>query len=378
MIGATLRIGVDGRAFSSPAGGVRRYVWELYRAMPRVDPAVEIVAVGAAADAELPSGMRRRGAVPLPTNLGWMAASIPLAIRRAGLDVYHAPAYTAPLWGVHPQVLTIHDVSYERRPEWNAYKNDRVRRFFYRRSAVAADRIITDSAFSRSEITAAYGIAENRIDVVPLAAAEIFTPGRFDIPAAQAIARQPYVLHVGDLHTRRNVTTALAAVLAARRRGGACRSLSLVCAGIDRGSGPELSAQARGAGDPGAVTLLGAVDDDTLRNLYRGAVLLVYPSRYEGFGLPILEAMRCATPVIGSDSTSIPELVGNAGVLLDPLDAEAWHAAIVDIASTAARRAALSKASLARAAEFSWIRTATETLAVLRRAAHAQRPAEVR
>jgi glycosyltransferase involved in cell wall biosynthesis len=377
MNGARLRIGVDGRAFLSPAGGVRRYDWELYRAMSRVDPAVEIVAMGAPADAELPSGMRRRGVVPLPTNLGWMAAAIPLAIRRAGLDIYHAPAYTAPLWGVHPQVLTIHDVSYERRPEWNAYKNDRVRRFFYRRSALAADRIITDSAFSRSEITAAYGIAENRIDVIPLAAAEIFTPGAFDISAAPAVARQPYVLHVGDLHTRRNLTTALTAILAARRGGGVCRALSLVCTGIDRGSGPELSAQARAAGDPAALTLLGVVNDDALLNLYRGAVLLVYPSRYEGFGLPILEAMRCATPVIGSDSTSIPELVGGAGILLDPLDAEAWHAAIVEIANSGARRADLSAKSLTRAAEFSWMRTATETLAVLRRTAHPQLPAGV-
>ena len=97
-------------------------------------------------------GIHRHGAIPFPTNLGWMVASIPLAARSAALDVYHAPAYTAPLWGVHPQVLTIHDVSYERRPEWNAYKNDPFRRLFYRLSARAADRIVTDSQFSKREI----------------------------------------------------------------------------------------------------------------------------------------------------------------------------------------------------------------------------------
>ena len=122
--GLRLRVGVDGRAFASPAGGVRRYVRELYTAIALHEPDVEVVAIGAPPDAELPPALQRLDAIPFPTNLGWMLASMPLAARRAALDVYHAPAYTAPLWGVHPQVLTIHDVSYERRPEWNAYRND--------------------------------------------------------------------------------------------------------------------------------------------------------------------------------------------------------------------------------------------------------------
>ena len=120
--------------------------------------------------------------------------------------------------GVHPQVLTIHDVSYERRPEWNAYRNDRVRRLFYRRSALAADTIVTDSAFSRDEIVAAYGIPAEQIEVVPLAAGTSFHPGDFEPLGVPETVRAPYALHVGDLHVRRNVTTALAAVLRARAR----------------------------------------------------------------------------------------------------------------------------------------------------------------
>ena len=178
--GRRLRVGVDGRAFASPAGGVRRYVRELYTAIAQHDSDIEVVAIGAPPDAELPPALQRMDAIPFPTNLGWMLASMPLAARRAALDVYHAPAYTAPLWGVHPQVLTIHDVSYERRPEWNAYRNDPVRRLFYRTSARVADRIVTDSGFSRTEISLAYGIPEPRIDVVPLAAATTFTPGEFE------------------------------------------------------------------------------------------------------------------------------------------------------------------------------------------------------
>jgi glycosyltransferase involved in cell wall biosynthesis len=371
-----LRVGVDGRAFSSPAGGVRRYVSELYTAIAEHHPDIEVVAIGAPPDAELPAGIGRRTAIPFPTNLGWMAASIPLAARAAALDVYHAPAYTAPLWGVHPQVLTIHDVSYERRPEWNAYRNDPVRRLFYRASARVADRIVTDSAFSRTEITAAYGIREHRIDVVPLAAGRAFTPGVFDPAGVTGRRLAPYALHVGDLHIRRNVCTVLTAILAARRLHRGAAGLSLVCAGVDRGTRDALVAQARDAGDSDALAILGPVSEAVLVNLYRGAAVLVYPSRYEGFGLPILEAMQCGIPVLGSRSASIPEVVGDAGILLDELDVEQWTAAITSVVTDPRLRADLSKKSIERAAQYSWARTARETVAAFRAAAADMRRSE--
>jgi len=357
----TLRIGVDGRAFDSPAGGVRRYVTELYAAMRSLDPSLEIVAVGADQRTRLPEGVSRRGATPFPTNLGWMAASVPLAVRGAGLDVFHAPAYQAPLWGVRPLVLTIHDVSYARHPEWHPYKNDPFRRAFYRRSARAADRIVTDSAFSQNEIVAAYGIPADRIAVVPLAASRRFTPGRFDAAALPPGVRQPYALHVGDLHARRNLKTALAAVLAVRRLG---MSLTFVCAGIDRGVVDTLLDDAVRATDPGALLLTGALDDAALLNLYRGASMLLYPSRYEGFGLPVLEAMQCGTPVVCARAASMPEIMGDTGVLVDPVDVDAWSQAVVELLENGDRRRELAEAGIRRAAEFSWARTAQETLAV--------------
>jgi glycosyltransferase involved in cell wall biosynthesis len=365
-----MRVGVDGRAFESPAGGVRRYARELYLAMTKVDPAVEIVAIGGSGR-RLPPGVRRRRAIPFPTNLGWMAASIPLAARRARLDVYHAPAYTAPLWGVHPQLLTIHDVSYERRPEWNAYKNDPLRRMFYRRSAWAADRIVTDSVFSRDEIVAAYGIPHGRIDVVPLAASAAFGPGSFDPAAAPLGVGQPYALHVGDLHVRRNLSTALAAVIAVRQRLSFEEPLprlpAFVCVGIDRGIGDALRAQAAAVRDPAAVVVTGPVSETALLNLYRGASMLLYPSLYEGFGLPILEAMQCAVPVIGANISSIPELVGDAGLLVEPESEAAWTTAVDRLVTNPGLHAQLVSAGLRRAATFTWTRTAEQTLEALRR-----------
>lgn len=364
-----MRVGVDGRAFGSPAGGVRRYVWELYGAMREVDPDVAIVAIGAPPESPLPEGIARHPAISFPTNLGWMALSLPLAVRGARLDVFHAPAYTAPLWGVHPQLLTIHDVSYERHPEWNAYRDDRFRRAFYRRGALAADRIVTDSAFSKAEIIAAYSIPAERIDVVPLAASAIFTPGPFDAAAAPRGVRQPYVLHVGDLQVRRNLTTVLAAVIDSRRLlrdDPTGRLPSLVCAGVDRGEGARLLEQARGASDAEAIVLTGSVTDAVLLNLYRGAALLAYPSRYEGFGIPILEAMQCGIPVVGANAASIPELMGAAGPLIEPLDTAAWATEIARILNDPAVAARWAAASKAQAATFSWTRTARETLQILR------------
>lgn len=410
---APFRIGVDARTFHSPAGGMRRYVWELYGRLPHLEPGVEVIAIGASPDLPLPPELQRRPATDFPTNLGWTALSLPLAIRGAGLDVFHAPAYTAPLWGVHPQVVTIHDVSYERVPEWNAYRNDSARRWFYRRSALAADHVITDSAFSKQEITAAYGIAPGHISVVPLAAAETFTPGAFNPTEVPRGVRQPYVLHVGDLQIRRNLATALAAIVRLRTQGPRTKGPAperprsdgpvtegpgterpetarpetqgrmtqgpgtegplLVLAGVDRGIGARLVEQARAAGDPDALVITGPISEALLLNLYRGAAVLAYPSRYEGFGLPILEAMRCGVPVVAANSSSLPELVGQAGTLLDPLDEAAWAAAIGAILAAPdvpSRR----DASLAQAARFSWDRTARETLAVLRACARGGRP----
>jgi glycosyltransferase involved in cell wall biosynthesis len=364
---ARLRVGFDGRALTSPAAGVRRYASALLPALIAL-PDVEIIALGGD-PALLPPGASHI-AEPRhpPTNLGWSLVGLPRAGRRAGIDVLHAPAYTAPLWGART-VLTIHDVSYARRPEWYPYRRDLLRRTFYRQSARAARVVVTDSEFSAREIRAAYAIPRERIVVAPLGVDGRFAPAgpadRCELP--QEIAG-PFVLHVGDLHERRNLATVVDAIVGARRHFGGASAVSLVLAGVDRGVGDAVCEIAARAGIPEAVVRLGVVSEDLLLSLYRCATALVYPSLYEGFGLPVLEAMACGTPVIASRAASIPEVLGDAGILLDPLDVPAWTEAIVNVINDDDRRAEMRAKGLARAAQFTWGATAQRTLEAYRAA----------
>lgn len=363
-----IRIGIDGRAFASPAAGVRRYVAGLVGGLLALGEPLEIVALGGADSKALPRGVGHMAEAPHPpTNLGWMWVGLPRAGARAGVDIIHAPAYTAPFWAGVPVVLTIHDVSYQRHPEWFPYRRDVFRRAFYRHSARAAAHILTDSSFSASEIAAAYGIPASRLTVAPLGVDAHFAPARPGAPCEwPAGVRAPFLLHVGDLHERRNLGVAVEAVLAARRHSGTT-TLSLVLAGVDRGVGDALSATALRAGAADAVVRLGSVGEEQLRTLYRCATALVYPSLYEGFGLPVLEAMASGTPVIASRAASIPEVLADAGLLLDPLDVDGWTAAIVHIVNDEEQRKRMSAAGLGRAAGFTWERTARATLDVYRR-----------
>ena len=173
---------------------------------------------------------------------------------------------------------------------------------------------------------------------------------------------EPFLLHVGDIHERRNLPLVVDALLAARRHFGAAAALSLVVAGVDRGITEGLCAMAAEAGAPEAVVALGPVSEDRIHALYRGAMALVYPSLYEGFGLPLIEAMASGTPILASHAASIPEVLGGAGVLLDPRDVSAWRDAIIRIVNDERLRHDLRTRGLARAATYTWQRTARLTL----------------
>jgi glycosyltransferase involved in cell wall biosynthesis len=358
-----LRVGFDGHAFSSPAAGIRRYSTELVRALVALGEPIEIVALGGDAEGIPPGVERVADASHPPSNAGWTLIGLPRTAARARVNVIHAPAYTAPFWARVPVVLTIHDVSYETHPEWYPYRRDWLRRYFYRRSATSATRVLTVSSFSASEITEAYGIPPSRITVTPLGVHGMFAASDRNLaPDLPADVTEPFLLHVGDIHERRNLPLVLDALLEARRHFGAAAALSLVVAGVDRGVTEGLCAIAAEAGAPDAVVALGPVSEDRIHALYRGAMALVYPSLYEGFGLPLIEAMASGTPVLASHAASIPEVLGGAGMLLDPRDVSAWRDAIIRIVNDETLRHDLRTRGLARAATYTWQRTARLTL----------------
>jgi glycosyltransferase involved in cell wall biosynthesis len=366
-----LRIGFDGRAFSSPAAGVRRYAFELTRALIDEGSRCELIAVGLDRPELAPLGVT---AVPsrfsLPSNLGWASVGLPLAARGTSFDVFHAPAYTAPLLGLRPCVVTVHDVSYARAPEDYPYKLDRIRSWFYRQSAVRATAIITDSKFSQSEITAAYGIPPERITVVPLGVGPPFRVREDGAPGAPLPTgiRRPFVLHVGALHRRRRPELQLEAVLRLRARHPALSALQLVLVGHDHGCGARLQRHAEAVGAAGAMYLAGVVPEDHLVELLQQASALVYASRYEGFGLPLLEAMACGTPIVAMRLGPVDEVVGDAGVLLgDAAGAPELADALEALLLSPARARSIREAGIRRAASFTWRQTASATLAVYER-----------
>lgn len=357
---SSLHVGVDGRAFASPAAGIRRYARGLTRALAAL-PDVRVTVIGGGADG-VPEGVGQTGeAWHLPGNPGWVLMGLPRSAARAGVDVLHALAYTAPFLAAMPVVVTVHDVSYARHPEWYPHERDALRRAYYRISAQRADAVITPSHFSASEIHAAYGISGDRIAVVPMAVESTFSrAGAGPAAPLPAGVREPFALHVGDVHARRSPDVVLRALEAVERRGGP--RVPLVLAGVDRGEVDALS-----SGAPGRVIALGTVDESVLITLYRRAALLVYPSRYEGFGFPLIEAMAAGLPVVASNAASLPEVAGDAALLVDPEDADGWAGAVTRLLHDPALRADLVARGTARAAEFTWARTARLTADVYRR-----------
>ena len=227
-----------------------------------------------------------------------------------------------------------------------------------------ADRIITISECSKRDIVKFYGISEQKITVTMLAADACYTPhpegpgGAFvkDLP-------RPYVLNVGTLEPRKNLDGLLRAFAQAKKSGV---PHTLVIAGARGWGDSRLAPLLRELGIAGSVIFTGFVEDEDLPHLYAGADFFVYPSLYEGFGIPVLEAMACGTPVIASNTSSIPEVAGDAALLVDPHSDAELSAAIISLAGDGKLRQELRERGVEQSARFTWQRTVDETLTLYR------------
>jgi glycosyltransferase involved in cell wall biosynthesis len=369
-----LRVGVDGRELRAGVRtGIRRYTLEVLRAA--ADRGLDcIVYVDRAVDVEGVPGVRwaRLGGL----TQWWDQIALPAALRRDAVDVFLSPYYKRPLAAPCPTVVTIHDLFFIGYPGRRRPLHDAVMTRLARLYAAGADAVIADSEHSRRAIVERLGLAPERTVVIPVGLGPEFRPiapspaqrGRYGLGPS-------YALYVGNFMPHKNLPRLLrawAAIPAALRS-----SHRLVLAGGARAGRSALWALAASLGLGDRVVFPGLVDDADLPALYGGAVLLVQPSLEEGFGLPALEAMACGTPVVASRRGALPEVVGEAGVLVDPEDERALSAALARVLGSTAERSALAGRGLARAARFTGERSAGRVVELLQATAGSQ-PAPAR
>jgi glycosyltransferase involved in cell wall biosynthesis len=323
---ADLRVGIDVSPLELTGAGTARYLSKLLVGLEH-EPGLEL------RRHRFPGSSR---SAKIVRDTAWYLGALPVAARRD--DVIHLPAHRGPLLSPAPLVITLHDLAVIRHPETFNRWTRSYSRLVLPRLARAATRVIAVSEFTAREAVELLGVDEQRIRVIPHGVEEPFTPVG---PAAGG----DYVLAVGTLEPRKNLPRV---ILAAERA--------------------ELDVRVVGAPGWGDVEVesLGFVGDDELARLYRGAAALVYTSLYEGFGLPVLEAMASGTPVVTSVGSAPAELADGAAVLVDPMDVEAIAAGIQE---AVARREELRAAGLERAKGFTWEAAAKATAEVYREAA---------
>ncbi len=342
-----MKIALDASPLAIPSGGVRRYTEELSRALGENFPEDEFWLLSdqrfqppAQAPANLKSG---RG----PRNLlerRWWLWGLQGEISRIGIDVFHGTDFSVPYLPLRPSVMTLHDLSPWMDPGWHV-DADRVRnRTPMLLRLGLATMVITPSEAVREQALQRFHLPPSRVVAVPHAA------GRNFVPMEQARSSPPYLLHVGTLEPRKNVPLLLDAWREVRQR----HPIDLVLAGRRREDFPELPAES-------GLHLRGLTAEEELPKLYSGALAVVYPSYYEGFGLPVLEAMQCGAAVIASRDRAISEVAGDAAILVDANDRRGWVEALTSLVERPERVKQLREKALARAGEFSWSKTARLT-----------------
>ncbi len=372
-----LRIAVDCSLLSGSNGGLGRYLRALLpRLMAQAGSEVDwyLYARDATACSALPTPKQLRQD-HLPTHAGRVispALSLPYWCWRDKPDVFWAPAHRLPLWlpTNTAGVVTIHDLAWARVPETLRRSTRLLDRSLMGRSVARAERIISVSHATAADIASHWPNAQARTRVIHGAAEALPTPGLLSV-VKTTLQKGHYFLFVGTPEPRKNLPRLLQGYAEASRTEKDFPPL--VIAGGHGWGGENLKAQIERLQLSGRVHWLGAVSDTQLATLYSNALCLVMPSLYEGFGLPIVEALQAGLPVITSDTASMPEVAGPAGLLVDPLNPSSIAAGLQRIFHDTVLRNQLADATGTQASRFCWDRAAEETLAVLREAASAKR-----
>ncbi len=362
-----VRVALDTSFLGLPPSGIGSYVEGLTGGLGRRGD-VSVTALNPPGLLEL---LGRRGG-----RIAWDIAGVGVARWRDArdADVLHVPALSAPVASGLPLVVTVHDVIPFVLPEYRATWAMRLYLAAMRHTVQRARLVLTPSMFSKTELCRVLGIDPGRVRVTPLAVDTSLHPARDPIAARELITRRfgvtgDYLLHLAGFDRRKNLPLLVEAF--ARAIPDLPADTTLVLAGAPHTGNqavfPPIGPVIESLGIADRVVLTGTVTHDERRMLYQAALGYVTPSMYEGFGLTPLEAMTCGVPVIAADRTSLPEVVGDAGLLVEP-EVDALAAAIVRIVTDAPLRGELARRGRVRSAQFSWDRTAALTVDAYREA----------
>ncbi len=361
-----MRFAVDAHAIGCHLTGNEVYIRNLLHEYARLDEIDEIIAYISKPDAPqyLPQGIETRRVSENPyKRLGY---DLPRAMRRDKPDILHVQ-YTAPLFSSVPTVVTLHDVSYLEHPQYFTPYRARQLRLTVKHSVESAAAVLTPSEFSKEAILRYYAIDPDKVVVVHNAVSSEFRP--IERQTAQATIlkkfgiKQPFVLMVGDLQPRKNH---LGLLKAFEELIKAYPQLphDLVFVGKETWYAKEVQKAIEKSAIKGRVHLTGFVDDRDLVQFYGACDLMVFPSFYEGFGLPILEAMASSRAVACSNTTAMPEVANAAGILFDPTSTKEMMRAMADVLRSSDLRQRLERLGGNRAASFTWEKAALKTLGV--------------
>lgn len=367
-----VRIGLDARLNAYRRGGIPTYTQQLLTSLAALAPEVTFVALQhlrQSAPLVMAPNVQQVRLVTPPHNRReqW---TLPLELSRLQLDLLHCPDFVAPRRRHCPAVITIHDLAFYHFP---AILDQAARRYYQQVSTAVwdAEAVIADSYATRDDIVHFLRVPPERVDVIHIAAASGFRPlalapgSRRRINGCELYAGR-FMLFVSTLEPRKNLPLLLQALRIVVDRHPQT-AYQLVIVGSRGWHDHPIFAAVRDLRLYDHVLFLGSVAQEELCWLYNACRLYVNPSRYEGFGLPALEALACAAPTIAAAASSLPEVVGDAGLLLPPDEPDAWATSIAALWDDTQQRAELTRRGPAQAARFSWEQTARATLAVYRR-----------
>lgn len=370
-----LRIGIDARELEGGRVGVGRYLMNLLKEWAEIAPENHYILFfmrNIPNDSLLKKECFSKRLLQLPgllqRNLIWEQIYLPFSLREDTLDLFFSPSYTIPFLIKNKAIVTIHDISYEVNPEWFPLRESLIRRLFTRLSVKRAETIITVSEFSKNEIIKIYGLGDKSIRVIYEAPEGIFGPitDKDDINTFKKRYNtgDSFILYVGSIFNRRPIDILIKAFSRVVKENNGLR---LIIIGENR-TRPrkDINSLIDSLGIKDSVILLDYVSDSELSLFYKAAIIFIYPSFYEGFGLPVLEAMASGTPVIVPSLASFPEVVGDCGIFLEHLDKDEMTTAILKLIRDESLRNEFSKRGKERARNFSWRNTAKNHLDLFR------------